>query len=79
MLKDKIKNLGPINLLAYSEYEEEKQRQDFLLKQREDLLESEKDIVKTIEEINNTAQEKFTNTFELIRDWRKMLIRLKLK
>ena len=67
MLKDKIKNLGPINLLAYSEYEEEKQRQDFLLKQREDLLESEKDIVKTIEEINNTAQEKFTNTFELIR------------
>jgi len=65
--KDKIKNLGPINLLAYSEYEEEKQRQDFLLKQREDLFESEKDIVKTIEEINNTAQEKFTNTFELIR------------
>ena len=66
-LKDKIKNLGPINLLAYSEYEEEKQRQDFLLKQRDDLLESEKDIVKTIEEINNTAQEKFLNTFELIR------------
>ena len=66
-LKDKIKNLGPINLLAYSEYEEEKQRQDFLLKQRNDLLESEKDIVKTIEEINNTAQEKFLNTFDLIR------------
>ena len=57
-LKEKVKNLGPINLLAYSEFEEEKQRQDFLLKQRDDLLESEKDIVKTIEEINNTAQKK---------------------
>jgi len=66
-LKEKIKSLGPINLLAYSEFEEEKQRQEFLLKQRDDLLESEKDIVKTIEEINNTAQEKFIDTFEKIR------------
>jgi chromosome segregation protein len=66
-LKEKIKSLGPINLLAYSEFEDEKQRQEFLLKQRDDLLESEKDIVKTIEEINNTAQEKFIDTFEKIR------------
>jgi chromosome segregation protein len=66
-LKEKIKILGPINLLAYSEFEEEKQRQEFLLKQRDDLLESEKDIVKTIEEINNTAQKKFIDTFEKIR------------
>jgi chromosome segregation protein len=66
-LKEKIKSLGPINLLAYSEFEEEKQRQEFLLKQRDDLLDSEKDIVKTIEEINNTAQEKFIDTFEKIR------------
>jgi chromosome segregation protein len=67
-LKQKIKNLGPINLLAYSEFEEEKQRQDFLLKQRDDLFESKKDIVKTIEEINITATEKFTDTFEKIRE-----------
>jgi chromosome segregation protein len=66
-LKQRIKNLGPINLLAYSEFEEEKQREEFLLKQRNDLLESKHDIVKTIEEINITAQEKFTDTFEKIR------------
>ena len=47
-LKEKVKNLGPINLLAYSGFEEEKQRQEFLLKQRDDLLYSERDIVKTI-------------------------------
>jgi len=67
-LKQQIKNLGPINSLAYSEYEEEKQRFEFLSKQRNDLLESEKDLVKTIEEINNTAHQLFSETFERIRE-----------
>lgn len=66
-LKERIKNLGPINLLAYSEYEVEKERLDFLTKQRNDLIDSEKDIVKTIEEINSTAQAQFMDTFEKIR------------
>ena len=67
-LKDNLKNLGPINLLAYSEYEEEKERLDFLLKQRDDLIESEKDIINTIKEINNTAQNLFIETFNEIRE-----------
>jgi len=66
-LKQQISNLGPINLLAYSEYEEEKERLDFLNKQRSDLIDSEKDIVKTIEEINTTAQTLFLETFEKIK------------
>lgn len=66
-LKQQVKNLGPINLLAYTEFDEEKERLDFLLKQRNDLLESEKDITKTISEINTTAQTKFMETFEKIR------------
>ncbi len=67
-LKQQIKNLGPINVLAYSEYEEERERFEFLSKQRDDLLESESDIVKTIEEINVTAQALFMDTFEKIRE-----------
>jgi chromosome segregation protein len=67
-LRQKIRNLGPINLLAYSEFEEERDRLDFLNKQRNDLVESEKDIVKTIEEINQSAQAKFAETFNLIRE-----------
>ena len=66
-LKSKVKNLGPINLVAHSEYEEEKERLDFLHTQRDDLVESERDVVKTIEEINNTAQAQFSETFEKIR------------
>ena len=67
-LRQKIRNLGPINLLAYSEFEEERDRLEFLNKQRDDLVESEKDIVKTIEEINLTAQAKFAETFNHIRE-----------
>jgi chromosome segregation protein len=66
-LKQQVRNLGPINLLAYSEYEEEKERFDFLNKQRNDLLESEKDVIQTIEEINTAAQALFSDTFEKIR------------
>ena len=66
-LKERIKNLGPINSLAYTEFEEEKERMEFLQKQRNDLIESEKDLVRTINEINETAQELFTKTFEEIR------------
>ena len=54
-------------MLAYSEFEEEKERLEFLSKQRNDLLDSEKDIIKTIDEINNTAQNQFAETFEQIR------------
>jgi chromosome segregation protein len=67
-LKEKIKNLGPVNLLAYSEYEEERTRLDFLHKQRDDLVDSEKDLIKTINEINETAQTLFMDTFGQIRN-----------
>ena len=67
-LKQQAKNLGPVNLLAYSEYEEERERLDFLLKQRDDLVESEKDLISTINEINDVAQTIFIETFESIRE-----------
>jgi chromosome segregation protein len=67
-IKQKVKNLGPVNLVAHSEYEEERERMDFLHKQRGDLIDSEKDVIQTIEEINNTAQAQFMETFEKIRE-----------
>lgn len=67
-LKKQIRNLGPINLTAHQEYEEEKQRLEFLINQRNDLIESEKDLMTTIQEINQTAQNLFLDTFEKIRE-----------
>jgi len=66
-LKSKIRALGPVNFAAFDEYKTEKQRFDFLTTQRNDLIEAEKTLLDTIEEINTTAQRKFLDTFEKIR------------
>ncbi len=65
--RDKIKSLGNINFAAFEEFSEEKQRFEFLTTQRNDLIEAEKTLLATIEEINTTAQQKFLETFEKIR------------
>ena len=66
-LKDKVKSLGNINFAAFEEYTAEKQRLEFMGAQRQDLLEAEKTLLATIEEINATAQKKFLETFAQIR------------
>lgn len=65
--RNKIKSLGNINFAAFEEYTTEKERFEFLSAQRQDLLEAEKTLLQTIEEINTTAQNKFMETFNLIR------------
>ena len=67
-LKDKLRTLGNINFAAFEEYQAEKQRLEFMSSQRQDLLEAEKTLLATIEEINATAQRTFTETFEKIRE-----------
>ncbi len=67
VLRSRIKNLGPVNPLAISEYEKENERLQFLLKQREDLLTADKSLTKTIEDINKTARKQFLETFQAIK------------
>lgn len=67
ILRQKIKGLGPVNLLALKEYEQEKGRLDFLEKQQEDLISAEQNLKETITHINQTAKEKFDNVFQEIR------------
>lgn len=67
-IKEKIRSLGPVNFAAFEEYQKEKERLDFITNQRNDLIESEKTLVQTIEEINATAQREFLSTFEKIRE-----------
>jgi chromosome segregation protein len=64
----RLKSLGPVNLLAFSEYQEERKRLEFLISQRDDLLESEKALRRAIDEINETACRQFLETFNKIRE-----------
>jgi chromosome segregation protein len=66
-LKQKVKNLGAVNLLAYDEFQTESQRLEFLTTQRKDLTEAQKNLAEMIEEINTTATTQFLSTFEQIR------------
>jgi chromosome segregation protein len=66
-LKQKIKNLGAVNLLAYEEFQKESERLEFLTTQRKDLNDAQKNLVDTIEEINQTATRQFLDTFEQVR------------
>jgi chromosome segregation protein len=65
--KSKLMSLGNVNFLALEEFEKESERLNFLTTQVNDLLASEKTLNETITEINTTAQQKFTQTFESIR------------
>ncbi len=62
-----IDRLGPINMLALEEYDEEKERLDFLEAQRADLVQARDDLQKAIREINRTAKQLFTDTFDKVR------------
>lgn len=66
-IKGRLKMMGSVNLLAYDEWREENERYQFLQGQLDDLKQAEDSLMKTIAEINDTAQRKFVETFEQIR------------
>jgi len=66
-LKQKLNRIGEVNPLAIDEYEEEKERLDFYEEQIQDLQKAEHELRQTIDEINQTATERFNETFEKIR------------
>ena len=62
-LRDRIRKLGPVNVLAVEDYEREKERLDFLQTQQKDLVSARNSLLGLIEEINRTARERFMDTF----------------
>lgn len=67
-LKNRIRQLGPVNALALESFEEEKDRLQFMTEQLADLEQAEATLRTTIEEINTTAQLRFDETFAAIRE-----------
>jgi len=74
-LKEKLVQLGNVNFMALEEYDEQNERFQFYNKQVNDLLESEKNLLETIDEINRTAQDKFKETFDKVHESFKNLIK----
>ena len=66
-LKQKLNRIGDVNPLAIEEFKEERERLDFYEEQIEDLQKAEVEMRETIDEINQTATQRFDDTFEKIR------------
>jgi len=63
-----LERLGPVNMLAVEEHEEESKRLAFLTEQRDDLVTARNDLRNAIREINKTATDLFQSTFGSIRE-----------
>lgn len=66
-LRRKVQTLGDVNMAAEDDYREEKERLDFLARERDDLVEARRALEETIQKINHIARERFKETFESIR------------
>ena len=61
--KAALERLGPVNILAVQEHDEQEERFEFLTTQRADVANSVDSLKKTIKEINEASGERFNATF----------------
>jgi chromosome segregation protein len=62
--KAALERLGPVNVLAVQEHDEQEQRYEFLTTQRADVATSVDSLKRTIKEINEASGERFNATFQ---------------
>lgn len=65
-LRNKIENIGPVNLMAMKEYEELTERRAFITSQKEEINASIEVLNTAIAEIELTSKDKFSVVFEVI-------------
>ncbi|NWG01842.1 MAG: chromosome segregation protein SMC [Syntrophaceae bacterium] len=67
-LKSALEGFGEVNLMAIEEYQELKQRHDFLTEQQADLQQALDTLKKAILRINRTTTKRFLETFHLVNE-----------
>ncbi|HUL34587.1 MAG TPA: chromosome segregation protein SMC [Candidatus Eisenbacteria bacterium] len=65
-MKQKIENMGAVNMMALEEYNECEQRFGFLTRERDDLLQSIADTQQAIKELDLITKERFEQAFTAI-------------
>ena len=67
-LRQRIEQMGPVNMMALDEYKETAERHSFLEAQRKDLIESIENTQETIREIDRISRTKFDEAFARINE-----------
>jgi chromosome segregation protein len=67
-MKKRLENMGEVNPTAIEAYTEMKVRHDFIVEQKNDLVNAKESLLATIEEVELTANTKFKETFDKVRE-----------
>lgn len=67
-IRNRLENMGPINPMAMEAYNEIKERNDFIIAQKEDLIKAKESLLSTISEIEGVASETFMEAFNKIKE-----------
>lgn len=65
-IRQELQRMEPVNLMAEEDYERENDRYNFLIRQREDLLDAKASLKEAIIRINTAAEQRFLKTFDAI-------------
>lgn len=67
-MKKRLENMGEVNPTAIEAYQEMKKRYDFIVEQKNDLVNAKDSLLQTIQEVETTANQKFLDTFNQVRE-----------
>jgi len=67
-MKKRLENIGEVNPTAIEAFTEMKKRYEFILEQKNDLVSAKESLLQTIQEVEATANQKFLETFHLVRE-----------
>lgn len=67
-MKKRLENMGEINPTAIEAFTEMKKRYDFIGEQKNDLVTAKESLMQTIQEVETTANQKFLDTFNQVRE-----------
>ncbi|MDE1192441.1 MAG: chromosome segregation protein SMC [Arachidicoccus sp.] len=67
-MKKRLENMGEVNPTAIEAYTEMKKRYEFILEQKNDLVDAKENLIQTIQEVEATANQQFLNTFNQVRE-----------
>jgi len=67
-MKKRLENMGEINPTAIEAFTEMKKRFDFIGEQKNDLVNAKESLMQTIQEVETTANQKFLETFNQVRE-----------
>jgi len=64
--KERLESIGPVNMMALEEFQECDQRNSFLVRERDDLVQSIQNTQQAINELDTVSRQKFEEAFTVI-------------